>query len=299
MEFDDQAGKLRMRLLVRQCFQRSLEGCDLDLTSHTARVEPGLDVPYWLILPPPELRGPEPWPCVVLSNGLDSVTEVEILALAETYLERGIAAVLFEGPGQGLSVGQTPLPLDMGRVIESVVHGLVGDGRIDPDRLAFVGISFGGYLALCAAQSAQCPFRCVVNLSGGPRIAPFEGLPRRLKDDFRFAFMSADAAHMQTVFEELALAPAPSPAADVLSISGRLDDIFPIEDIESLDAAWGARHELVVYDDEAHACLNKINLVALQAADWVASRLGASAVSPGSSPFHGRNALSTPNREDQ
>jgi dienelactone hydrolase len=299
MDFDDRALKLTLRQLVRHCFQRSLQGSDLEMTSHTAHVEPDVDVPYWLILPPPQLRGPEPWPCVVLSNGLDSITEVEILALAETYIERGIAAVVFEGPGQGLSVGQVPLRLDMEIVVESIVDRLRVDERINADRLAFVGISFGGYVALRVAQRVPRPFRCVVNLSGGPRIAPFDGLPRRLKDDFRFAFMPADPAQMQKMFDELALDPAMSPATDVLSISGGLDDIFPAEDLEALNEAWGDRHELVVYGDEAHGCLNKINVVTLQAADWVASRLRSSAIAAPARHSQQQKARSTRNSEDR
>jgi hypothetical protein len=138
-----------------------------------------------------------------------------------------------------------------------------------------------------------------VNLSGGPRIAPFDGLPRRLKDDFRFAFMPADPAQMQKMFDELALDPAMSPATDGLSISGGLDDIFPAEDLEALNEAWGDRHELVVYGDEAHGCLNKINVVTLQAADWVASRLRSSAIAAPARHSQQQKARSTRNSEDR
>jgi dipeptidyl aminopeptidase/acylaminoacyl peptidase len=275
MDFDDPADKLRLRHSVRDCFLRSLEGSELDLTVDNLTVGPGRDtrVLVWLIMPPRQLRGPGPVPAVIVSNGLDSMTEVEVLALAETYLERGMAAVLFEGPGQGLGVGQAPLRVDIETLVEPIVAWLGNEGRVDTEHLAFVGISFGGYLALRVAQQIPDDFRGVVNLSGGPRIAPFAGLPRRLKDDFRFALMPSDPSQMQNVFDDLALDPRVLADTDVLSIHGALDDIFPLADVQALDQAWGARHELVVYEGEAHVCLNKINLVSLQAADWVARAL--------------------------
>jgi dipeptidyl aminopeptidase/acylaminoacyl peptidase len=275
MDFDDPAGKLRLRHSVRDCFLRSLEGSDLDLTVNNLTIGSGGDsrVLVWLIMPPGHLRRPGPVPAVIVSNGLDSMTEVEVLALAETYLERGMAAVLFEGPGQGLGVGQTPLRVDIETLVEPIVAWLGTDGRVDTEHLAFVGISFGGYLALRVAQKMPDDFRGVVNLSGGPRIAPFAGLPRRLKDDFRFALMPSDPAAMQKVFDDLALDPQVLADTDVLSIHGSLDDIFPLTDVQALDKAWGNRHELVIYEGEAHVCLNKINVVSLQAADWVARGL--------------------------
>ena len=244
MDFGDADRKFALRSAVRDCFRRSLEGTDLVVVEdELPPQEPdGPTIPYWVLLPPdrPEDR---PVPCVVLSNGLDSMTEVEVLSLAEAYLERGIAAVLFDGPGQGLNVGRSPLRV---------------------------------------AQALGSEFRCVVNLSGGPRVAPFAGLPRRLKDDFRFAFAGGqddvpDAAAMQVRFDAMAIDPAVVPATPVLSVHGGLDDIFPVSALEELDRAWGGLHELRVHAAEAHVCLNRLNTCSLEAADWVAAHLEAPA----------------------
>lgn len=270
MDFRDPASKLALRRQVREYFRYSIEGADLDLSARRVRVGTA-HVPYWLVLP--DHPAPGPLPCVVLSNGLDSMTEVEILALAETYLERGIAAVLFEGPGQGIDVGQAPLRVDMEVVVSALVAALGEEPRIDTGRLAFVGISFGGYLAVRVADRIGHLFRCVVNYSGGPRVAPFATLPRRLKDDFRFALRGGDDADMQARFDALALDVATPPATEVLSVHGVLDDIFPYPTVVDLDRAWGARHRLVAYESEAHVCLNRISECATVAADWVADRL--------------------------
>ncbi|MGW1375048.1 alpha/beta hydrolase family protein [Streptomyces sp. NPDC002446] len=275
MYFDDASRKYRLRRQVRDSFLASVEGADLDFEAGElpTREAGGSPVPYWLVLPPAHRRPAGRLPCVVLSNGLDSMTEVEVLALAETYLERGIAALLFDGPGQGIQVGRTPLRIEMESVVAALVARLRTDPRIAPDRLAFFGVSFGGYLALRVARALGDAFACVVNASGGPRVAPYDGLPRRLKDDFRFAFMGGDAADMRDRVAALALDVGGPVGTDVLSVHGALDDIFPLAALQELDRAWGPRHRLRTYPGEAHVCLNEIETWSLEAADWVAGRL--------------------------
>ena len=276
MYVDDAKEKLRLRQQIRDCFLGSLDGPDLELIQGELPAGQGHPtVPYWILLPPTRLRPDGPMPAVVLSNGLDSMTEVEMLALAEAYLDRGIAAVLFDGPGQGIQNGQTAILIEMETVVAELVEQLRADPRIADDRLAFLGISFGGYLALRVARALGGAFRCVVNFGGGPRIAEFAKLPRRLKDEFRFVFMVDKTKDMQAHFDALALDPDPGspPDTEVLSVHGALDDIFPVSALTELDRAWGARHHLVVYEREAHTCLNVLNEFTLRSADWVAGRL--------------------------
>jgi pimeloyl-ACP methyl ester carboxylesterase len=272
MYFSDAERKTALRRKVRACFKRSLAGSDLSLASGEVKVA-GHGVPYFLLMPPKHLRTQAHVPCVVLSNGLDSMTEVEVLAIAEGYLERGIAALLFEGPGQGLDLGVNPLRIDMEVVVAALVERLQTLPGIDGERLAFLGISFGGYFALRVAQTIGERFRCIVNLSGGPCVAEFAGLPRRLKEDFRFAMAGTDAADMQRRMDALALDVSRPPKATVRSVHGLLDDIFRFDDLAALDRAWGTRHRLVLHESEAHVCLNLINQHSIATADWVAARL--------------------------
>jgi dipeptidyl aminopeptidase/acylaminoacyl peptidase len=261
MYFDDPARKLRLRRRLRDCFLGSLAGADIELTEHelpAAGDRPA--VPYWVVLPPERVRPAGPLPAVVLSNGLDSMTEVEVLSLAEAYLERGVAAVLFDGPGQGIQVGQTPIRVEMETVVEDLSDRLAHDPRVDADRLAFLGISFGGYLALRVAEALGDRFRCVVNFGGGPRPAPF-------------AFLAGDSSDLQDRFDALALRPRRPPATRVVSVHGALDDIFPLAPLSELDRVWGDRHQLHVHPREAHTSLNQINVYTLRTADRVTELL--------------------------
>lgn len=275
MDFGDPKRKLRLRTKVRDCFLRSLEGSGLQVTHGELDLpEAGSGtVPYWLFLPPSSERSSEPVPCVIMSNGLDSMTEIEVLALAESYLDRGIAALLFDGPGQGIDVGQSPLRIEMETVVEGLVERLREDPRIADDRLAFFGISFGGYFTLRVAQALGSAFSCLVNISGGPRVARYESLPRRLKDDFRFVFGGGDPADMQARFDGIELDLAVPAGAPVLTVHGGRDDIFPLADVLELDRAWGANHRLIVHEAELHICPNLINEWSVETADWVAEHL--------------------------
>ncbi|WUH94336.1 esterase FrsA [Streptomyces sp. NBC_00433] len=268
--FDDREVKHQLRQRIRDCFLGSLAGTDLEVTEGEL---PGTGAGYWVLRTKAMRESGEPLPAVLLCNGLDSATEVEVVALAEAYLERGIAAVLFEGPGQGLRLGRTPLLVEMERVVAELLERLSAGPEIETNRLAFAGISFGGYLALRVSRELGEHFRCVVNFGGGPALAKFDSLPRRLKDNFRFAFDAGPGADLQPHFDRLALEPGPAPATEVLSISGALDDIFPIEGLYDLDRAWSGRHSLEVHPREAHTSLNLINSYTLRTADLVADRL--------------------------
>lgn len=279
MDFDDAARKSALRDAARAAFRRSLAALDpaSDAEFGAGVLPSGIE--YWAVLPPRSRRGPGPLPAVVACNGLDSMTEIEVLSLAEAYLDRGIAVVLFEGPGQGNQVGRTPLLVEQETVVAALVERLREHPEIDSGRLAFLGVSFGGYLALRVAQSAVgAEFRTVVNLSGGPRVAPFAGLPRRLRADFTFALTGGGHAtdeEMQERLDALVLEPGIPPRTDVYSVHGALDDIFPIAALRELDRGWGARHVLVEHEREAHVCLASIDPVNQDAADRVAGALHA------------------------
>lgn len=272
MYFSDRERKTRLRERVRDCFLESLKDSDLDVSMGVVRWQ-GVEIPYYLLLPTGNRwYGPRP-PCVILSNGLDSVTELEPFAFAEQFLERGMAALLFEGPGQGRQVGCTPLDPRVELIVPELVRALRAGNAVDCERLGFFGVSFGGYLALRVAQHAGHLFRGVVNLSGGPCLAPYATLPRRLKEDFEYAFMPDDVEAMQARFDALRLDLSRRCETDVLSIHGALDDIFPVSGIELLEQAWAGRHRAVIYPRAAHVCLNHIGQYSVDLTDWLAERL--------------------------
>ncbi|WP_387691308.1 alpha/beta hydrolase family protein [Photorhabdus sp. RM71S] len=271
MYFSDRSRKIQLREYIRSCFLSSIKYSDL-LVEHQYIVVDKFHMPFFLIFPKGyKEEENHPLPCVILSNGLDSMTEIEILSLAEFFLGKNMAVAIFDGPGQGINLGKSPIAIDMELYISSIVKLLEDDTRINSDLLCFLGISFGGYFALRVAQRIGDKFCCIVNLSGGPEIAEFDKLPRRLKEDFQFAFMQ-DNSRMQSIFDEIKLDISLPCKTKVFTVHGELDDIFPIDKVKKLDQLWGDNHKLLCYESEAHVCLNKINEYMIQVSDWVSEQ---------------------------
>ena len=272
MYFADPLHKGKLRQQVKDCFIKSWDANTYPLEMGEMEWN-GIQIPYYLLLPNNTNPNSESFPCVILSNGLDSVTEVEIIAFARHFLNRGLAVFLFDGPGQGINLGRYPIPVAFEEVIASVVDNLQSCPQIDANCLGFFGVSYGGYIALRVAQHLGDCFKAVVNLSGGPYFTPFENMKRRLKDDFQYAFMETNQTAMLNLFEQLQLNLSDNCQTNVLSIHGELDDIFPVRGIRELDNRWGARHQSIIYQQEAHVCLNLINQYVVTLADWMWTQL--------------------------
>jgi surfactin synthase thioesterase subunit len=272
MYFDDATRKTKLRQALRRHFLASL-GSEAETVERHRFSYRGRDYSTLCFLPPNQ---PEnvPLPIALFSNGLDSATEVEPLSLAEPFLERGIAVVLFEGPGQGLHLGQMPLATKMEEFVAVLVNELRQDSLLDTGCMGFVGVSFGGHVALRVAQAMPKVFRCVANYSGGPAVAPYESLPRRLKQDFSFAFGAAPEA-MPALLRSIAIDPVTDETSHppLLSIHGALDDIFPLAALREHRHCTRGNHDLVIYPGEAHVCLNYLHQNTQTLANWMANHL--------------------------
>lgn len=113
------------------------------------RVE-GVDVPFgaaalpaWLHLPP----GEGPFPTLVACGGMDAPREVLVARAGDPWLERGVAVLAIDGPGQGEAVLRgvhvsATAWVDAGAAI---VAWLRARPELDCDRLVCSGTSFGSF----------------------------------------------------------------------------------------------------------------------------------------------------------
>ncbi|MFF4346724.1 alpha/beta hydrolase [Streptomyces sp. NPDC001530] len=267
--FDDAEAKWASRDRVTEVFERAIPYLNevvhpLDITSD------GLDVPGYLMLP----RGEGPWPCVVLVNGLDSAKEVELYAFAREFIARGMGAVVFDGPGQGVHIGRTPMAVDFERVVAAVMEHVVRRPEVDADRMGIFGVSFGGYLAARAAATVP-GFRACVNLSGGFDHDTYRDVNAMVKKDFRFVFDQVDDAAMDELARtSLNLRGIPPLQIPLLAIHGELDTIIPIESCERM-LEWAAGEtELIRYPGERHVATNYFGDFIPRFCDWMSERLG-------------------------
>jgi len=93
-----------------------------------------------------------PFATVIFNNGSDGPTCAMWSSGVAAALERGYAALIFDGPGQNamLWLHDVPFRPDWEKVITPVVDFLIARDDVDPTRIALSGISQGGYWVLRA-----------------------------------------------------------------------------------------------------------------------------------------------------
>ena len=96
-----------------------------------------------------------PRPTIIATNGYDSTVQQMHFGHAVAAVRRGYNCLLFDGPGQGRVLIKQGLHIrpDWETVVTPVVDYALSRPEVNPERLALVGMSFGGYLAPRAASS--------------------------------------------------------------------------------------------------------------------------------------------------
>lgn len=254
MYFSDADKKLEIRKTIRRNFLMYLDLLGIDYVYNNFEYDT-LELPYFVFYPEKIKDNSR---TMILCNGLDSMTEIEIFSIAEYFLKEGYAVFLFDAPGQGVNVGRTSLQLEFENLINIILKIIEKDSRLNSSFVGIAGISFGGYLALRAAYYFPKSFRVCINISGSPKVNDYFNLPRNLKEDFKFVFQKDDES-MTQVLKQMYFEPTEGIFPPTLTIHGEKDDIFPVESILTLDKQLGKGHSLILFEKEAHVCLNKIN----------------------------------------
>jgi|SRR5579884_1368794 len=88
---------------------------------------------------------PRPW--MIMNNGSDGTVVDMWVEGAAAALRRGYNALIFDGPGQGAALYRQHLYFrpDWEKVVTPVVDWLLTRPDVDPNRIAIMGISQGGY----------------------------------------------------------------------------------------------------------------------------------------------------------
>lgn len=122
----------------------------------------GVDLPAWRFRAPGSAGARR---VLVATNGYDATVHDMYFAHAVPALRRGWDVVLFDGPGQGrpLYCDGVPMRPDWETVVGAVVDHVIELPDVDASRIALVGWSLGGHLALRAATGEHRLAACVVD----------------------------------------------------------------------------------------------------------------------------------------
>jgi len=218
--------------------------------------------------------GQGPHPIVILIPGLDSAKE-EFRPTEDLFLQRGLATLSVDGPGQGEAEYDLPIRGDWevpGAAILDAAAGLPG---IDPARIGIWGVSLGGYYAARVASGGDRVRACIA-LCGPYCLGDiWEQLPELTRAAFTVRSKSGSDAEARRRAGELTMAGlAGRITAPLLIVAGKRDRIFPWQDAERLRAEAGGEAELLLLAEGNHGCANVPYQHRHFSADWMARQLG-------------------------
>jgi dipeptidyl aminopeptidase/acylaminoacyl peptidase len=224
-----------------------------------------------------ELRRPEGGdrpPVVVMCMGLDSCKE-EMDAYERNFLDRGMATLAFDGPGQGEAEYDHPIRGDYEVPVAAVFDWLQTRSDIDASRAALWGVSLGGYYAPRAAAFEKRARACIA-LSGPYDMgANWDGLPALTRRAFQVRAKCATEAEARAHASTLSLAGLASRIeCPLFVVAGKQDRIIPWQDAERLAREAKGPVEFLLVEDGNHVVNNRAYRYRSQTADWMAAQLG-------------------------
>jgi hypothetical protein len=143
-------------------------------------------------------------PLVIMCNGLDSTKE-ELDSFQVTFLKRGMATLVVDGPGQGEAEYDFAIRPDYEVVVSTLIDWVGKRADIDTSRIGIWGLSLGGYYAPRAAAFEKRIKACIGICGPYDWGALWDNLPALTKDAFRLRSKSADDAEAKLKAAALSL----------------------------------------------------------------------------------------------
>jgi len=235
-----------------------------------------VEIPYQGGMLPGILRKPagiDKPPVVVMALGLDSTKE-EGDAYETPFLARGMATLIFEGPGQGESQYDFAIRGDYEVPAGAVIDYVERRPDLDATRIGMWGVSLGGYYAPRAAAFDKRIRACIA--LGGPFDwgAAWDGLPELTREAFRVRSHSRTQEEARAAARTLSLEGiARNISCPIFIVNGRRDRIVPAADAERLAREVTGPVTLMLIEDGNHIATNRAYRWRSQSADWMKEQL--------------------------
>lgn len=214
-------------------------------------------------------------PVVVMCMGLDSAKE-EMDDYESRFLQRGLATLAFDGPGQGEGEYDFPLCPEYERPVKAVIDCLETRSDVDVSRIGIWGVSLGGYFAPRAAAFEKRIKACVALSGAYQRSGNFDGRPVINVEAFRVRSGSADLEQAGKVALRMSLKGiAKNITCPIYIVAGTKDRLTPSSEAGRLAAEVSGPCVLSVIEGGNHVVNNLWYRYRDQTADWMARQLGA------------------------
>jgi len=218
--------------------------------------------------------GAERPPYVVLVPGLDSTKE-EFFFFEQGFLDRGLATVSLDGPGQGETGLSLPIRPDFEVGVTPLLDLLGTRADLDHSRVGLCGVSLGGYYAPRVA-AFEPRVKAVAGISG-----PFcfgdmwDDLPPMTRQTFVVKSGAADDEEARKIALTLDLdGVCGRITVPALYVTGTLDRLIPWEQTRR-QAEETPHGVFVCYPEGNHGVSNLPFVARPRIADWMSDQLGA------------------------
>ncbi|HEY2527639.1 MAG TPA: alpha/beta hydrolase [Xanthobacteraceae bacterium] len=238
-------------------------------------------IPAWLHLPPGYATGR--LPVVIAVPGMDSYKEIQVALYGDKFLNRGIAVLAIDGPGQyeAPMVGLYFTMENWMAAGPALVDWIAGRGELDAARVGVSGTSFGSLFGTVLTANEPrikaCAVMSVCHEPGCHTI--FEEASPTFKKRFMYMSGITDEAEFDAFRKTITWeGHAEKIVVPYLCVAGEAEELSPLEHSERLMAAIKGPKQMVVYQESRHSVGNvpAANLgpfPPILVADWLADRL--------------------------
>jgi dienelactone hydrolase len=241
----------------------------------------GKSVPAWFHLPPGYAGGKVP--VVIAIPGMDSFKEVNVALANDRWMQRGMAVLSINGPGQyesalsGLYVSMQNW-IEVGPVL---VDWLLARPEVDGQKIGVTGTSFGSFFGtILTANEPRIAATAVSSTCLEPGCHTiFEEASPTFKKRFMWMSNYADEAKFDDFVKTLTWeGHVEKIRRPYLVLAGEADELSPLEHTERMIRTMTGPRQLVIYADSRHSVGNvpSANLGPFPftlMADWLVARL--------------------------
>ena len=211
-------------------------------------------------------------PCMILINGTDGA-KLEFFALEAHFLNRGIATLCFDGPGQGETWAKMKLRADYEKATAAAVDFLSRHPAIDSGRIGVAGVSFGGHLSVRSACHDP-RLRACIAVAGFYETSYYDWNDALRRIRFQYLCGTKDVSEAKKVAAGFDLSGRlRSLKAPLLVLHGRRDRTTPCSQGERIYAEAPGPKWMEIYEDGDHCCHNIPYKTHPLMADWASEML--------------------------
>jgi dienelactone hydrolase len=239
----------------------------------------GASLPGYLHLP---REGGGPFPCVLGIGGMDGFKEKRVAMYGDKFLERGIAQLVVELPGQGEALARGLVITEDSTVKagRAIWAWIAEQADLDVNKVAIAGSSFGSFWATQIAATTEGFLGCGV--AGVIHEPGMRSIFELASPTFKSRFMHMSGYTDEDAFDAFAACLDLRPFADDLAcpylvVAGEDDELSPIHNTFELLSRIKPQIWLVLFEGEKHSVgggsasalgPNRGHLIA----DWFADR---------------------------